>query len=122
MPAVRRAGRIPARGRLHRAAVVSMMDVLEHVPYPREALARAASLLRPGGVLVVSLPDRSSASWRIMDHHAANPYWQELEHHHNFTRERLAALVADHGFVVEDIAIAYRYKAQVELYARRTPD
>ena len=103
------------------AAVVSMMDVLEHVPYPREALDRAASLLRPGGVLVVSLPDRSSASWRIMDHHGANPYWHELEHHHNFTRDRLASLVAEHGFVVEDVAIAYRYKAQLELYARRSP-
>ena len=75
----------------------------------------------PGGILVVSLPDRSSE----LAHHGPprrQPYWQELEHHHNFTRERLAALVADHGFVVEDIAIAYRYKAQVELYARRTPD
>ena len=30
--------------------VLSMMDVLEHIPYPRDALSKAAQLLRPGGV------------------------------------------------------------------------
>jgi len=41
--------------------VLSMMDVLQQLPYPREALRKAAQVLRPGGVLIVSMPDL--ASW-----------------------------------------------------------
>jgi SAM-dependent methyltransferase len=99
------------------AAVVSMMDVLEHLPFPREGLDRAAALLRPGGLLVLSLPDRETSSWRIMDLHTGNPYWMEIEHHHNFSRTRLAHRVAEHGLWVVDFAIAYRYKALLDVYA-----
>lgn len=37
--------------------VVSLTGVLEHVPQPRETLIRAAELLAPGGLLVVSCPN-----------------------------------------------------------------
>ncbi len=99
--------------------VISMCDVLEHMPYPREALAQAHSLLRPGGLLLISLPNLESSSWRLMDQASANPYWAEIEHHHNFGRSRLSALLREHGFSVAMFDIPYRYKAQMELYARR---
>ncbi|WP_223516270.1 class I SAM-dependent methyltransferase [Pseudomonas sp. GL-B-19] len=67
--------------------VLSMMDVLEHMPYPLEALRKAAQVLRPGGVIVISLPDLTSSSWKIMDAEKANPYWLEIEHYHNFSRD-----------------------------------
>ena len=99
--------------------VLSMMDVLEHMPYPLEALRKAAQVLRPGGVIVISLPDLTSSSWKIMDAENANPYWLEIEHFHNFSRDRLIALLKDSGFTVVDFAIPNRYKAQMELYAVR---
>jgi 2-polyprenyl-3-methyl-5-hydroxy-6-metoxy-1,4-benzoquinol methylase len=37
--------------------VVTFWDVLEHLPDPCGALARAASLLRPGGIVVVRTPN-----------------------------------------------------------------
>ncbi|HLT27715.1 MAG TPA: class I SAM-dependent methyltransferase [Zeimonas sp.] len=98
--------------------VLSMMDVLEHMPYPREALHKAATVLRPGGLIVISLPDLSCSSWRLMDAAQRNPYWMEIEHHHNFSRGRLLALLAECGFEVVDFAIPLRYKAQMEVYAR----
>ncbi|MFJ4457742.1 methyltransferase domain-containing protein [Pseudomonas sp. NPDC089392] len=98
---------------------LSMMDLLEHIPYPIKALQKAAQLLRPGGVLVISLPDLTSSSWKIMDAENANPYWMEIEHHHNFSRARLLALLNDNGFSVADFAVPNRYKAQMELYAIR---
>lgn len=70
--------------------VISMMDVLEHIPYPARALEKANMLLRPGGLLVISLPDLTSSSWRIMDAMKTNPYWMEIEHHHNFSRSQFA--------------------------------
>ena len=37
--------------------VVTMNDVLEHMPWPEPALAMAKRILRPGGRLVLSLPN-----------------------------------------------------------------
>ncbi|SQF99602.1 putative O-linked N-acetylglucosamine transferase, SPINDLY family [Paucimonas lemoignei] len=99
--------------------VLSMMDVLEHMPYPILALRKAAQVLRPGGVMVISLPDLTSSSWKIMDAEKANPYWAEIEHYHNFSRDRLVALLNSNGFAVVGFAIPTRYKAQMELYAVR---
>ena len=99
--------------------VISMFDMLEHVAYPQEALRKSAQLLRPGGILVLSLPDLSSSSWKVMDATGSNPYWQELESYHHFSRARLIALLAECGFEVLDLAIPTRYRAHIELYARR---
>jgi len=99
--------------------VLSMMDVLEHIPYPREALRKAAQVLRPGGLIVLSMPDLMCSSWKIMDAAKLNPYWLEIEHYHNFSRDRIVALLDEAGFEVVDFAIPGRYKAQMELYALR---
>ncbi len=99
--------------------VLTMVDVLQQMPHPREALSKAAQVLRPGGVLVLSAPDFSSCGWRMMEAVKANPYWVEIEQHHLFSRERLLALLRDAGFEVADFAIPGEYKAQMELYAVR---
>ena len=70
---------------------------------------------------MISLPDCTSASWRIMEHQGANPYRAELEHHHCFSRASLVALLGRCGFAVADIAIAHRCKAQIEFCARKAP-
>ena len=99
--------------------VLSMMDVLEHIPYPREALRKAAQVLRPGGLIVLSMPDLASSSWKVMDAVKLNPYWLEIEHYHNFSRDRIVALLRESGFEVVDFTVPNRYKAQMELYAVR---
>ncbi len=95
--------------------IISMMDVLEHLPNPCEALQRAHSLLHEKGVLVISLPNSDCSSWRLMGN--SNPYWIEIEHYHNFSRQRLTALLNQYGFDVVYYDIPFRYKAQMELYA-----
>lgn len=97
--------------------VLSMMDVLEHIPYPRDALSKAAKLLSPRGVIVISLPDLACSSWKIMDAAKSNPYWMEIEHHHNFSRQRLVGLLRECGFDIADFSAPHRYKAQMEIYA-----
>jgi protein O-GlcNAc transferase len=99
--------------------VLSMMDVLEQLPDPRAALRKAAQVLRPGSLLLISTADLASSSWRLMEHEKANPYWTDLERHHNFSRERLTSLLKESGFEVVAFAIPNRRQAQMELYARR---
>ena len=101
--------------------VLSMMDILEHLPFPKQALAKAAQIVRPGGLIVISLPDLTCSSWRLMDVGKHNPYWIEIEHHHNFSRTKLLDLLREAGFEPAEFAIPSRYRAQMEVYAIRTP-
>ena len=99
--------------------VISLADVLEHVPFPREALKRVHSALIPGGLVMISCPNLDSGSWRKANAEGVNPYWSELEHHHNFSRASLMRLLAEEGFIPVDYSISTRYKSCMEVIARR---
>jgi 2-polyprenyl-3-methyl-5-hydroxy-6-metoxy-1,4-benzoquinol methylase len=53
--------------------VIAMWDVLEHVPDPRSLLSLICTLLRPGGVFVVTYPDVGSWTTRLLGHRW--PFW-----------------------------------------------
>ena len=102
-----------------RYSVISMADVLEHMPYPKAGLKAAHRLLRPGGVLFVSMPNMDSMVWRALDASGSNPYWGEIEHYHNFTRQRLYALLDEHGFSPVHYDISERYRCCMEVIAEK---
>lgn len=58
-----------------RYSVISLADVLEHMPYPGQGLAAAHRLLREDGVVFASMPNYDCAVWRLLDATDANPYW-----------------------------------------------
>lgn len=99
--------------------VISLADVLEHVPFPRQALKRVHAALMPGGLVMISCPNLDSGSWRKANAEGVNPYWSELEHHHNFSRASLMRLLAEEGFIPIDYSISARYKSCMEVIARR---
>ena len=99
-------------------SVISFADVLEHMPYPRKALVAARNLLSPAGVLLVSMPNYGSPVWRYLDSTKANPYWGELEHFHNFSRDRLYSLMREHGFEPLRYDISRRYRLCMEVLFR----
>lgn len=88
-----------ANGRIHRVPfdnqfdpgkqfdLVLMLDVLEHLDQPVEALITAERLLKPGGTLFLTVP-----AYRLLW-----TYHDELNHHHTrFTRRSLREVTA-HG-------------------------
>ncbi|MGI9481040.1 MAG: class I SAM-dependent methyltransferase [Hyphomicrobiales bacterium] len=99
---------------------ISFCDVLEHIPYPREFLEKARELVNKGGVLFVSCPNFSAPVFKIFSSSNANPYWGEIEHFHNFSKERLTALLAEYGFEVKDYDISRRYRMCMELISVKT--
>lgn len=102
-----------------KCAVVSMADVLEHMPFPSAGLRAARSLLVDDGILLTSMPNTESIVWRVLDKTGANPYWGEIEHYHNFSRTRLYALLRETGFEPVRYGISERYRACMEVVARK---
>lgn len=74
---------------------VTMFDVLEHVVDPVRIVEDAAALLKPGGVLLVTVPDADSIFFRLYGRR-----WRMIitvGHLVYFTRSTLEALLARHG-------------------------
>ena len=100
-----------------KCAVISMADVLEHIPFPKDALTASHKLLEEDGVLFVSMPNSENVIWDMMTKQNVNPYWGELEHYHNFSRSRLYALLEEYGFSPVRYGISTRYKLCMEVIA-----
>jgi SAM-dependent methyltransferase len=78
---------------------VTLWHVLEHMEDPGEALAHVASLLGPGGRLLIGVPNLASVQARI-----GRDRWFHLDlprHRTHFTPGGLRSLLERHGFAVE---------------------
>jgi protein O-GlcNAc transferase len=110
---------IQARKPFH---VISMADVLEHVAFPLQVLARAHDLLHEQGVLFISCPNVECITWRQQDEAKTNPYCTELEHHHNFSRATLMTALRACRFVPVGYSVSPRYIACMEVLAVKSPE
>jgi SAM-dependent methyltransferase len=82
-------------------AVIGLWDVLEHLPSPRRALLRVTSLLRPGGLVVVSTPNRFGLAIRLLGRRSVVVC--PPEHLFLASRAGLGASMAAAGLSVESV-------------------
>jgi SAM-dependent methyltransferase len=75
--------------------VVTLWDVIEHVPQPHEVLTLAYDLLKPGGLLLVNYPDVGSRTARILGWRW--PFWLSV-HLFYYTRSTMAQQLKRAGF------------------------
>jgi SAM-dependent methyltransferase len=81
----------------HAFDAVTLCDVLEHLDDPAAALAVVRELLRPGGVVYLTLPDAGSPLARAL----GRRWWSILPMHlQYFTRGSIVRLLNDAGFSV----------------------
>ncbi len=81
--------------------LVSMLEVLEHLHQPLAALQRARDILRPGGTLVVTVPNISSLEYRLW-----RGQWVALEpplHLYHFTSQTLTRALHQAGLQVQSV-------------------
>ena len=85
--------------------VVTLIDVLEHVPDPAALLAIVYERLAPGGVLAAVLPNAASLTRRLL-----GPRWPHYAPEHLFfwTPAALERQLAAAGFVVRKIRTGIR--------------
>lgn len=107
------------------ADVVTLWEVLEHLHDPAWAVAEAHRVLRRGGLLAISTPNRGSLDARLF-----GPYWvgYELPRHLNvFRQDALADLLRSRGFRVVQVTapsgafFAFNTSLRFWLRSRRAP-
>ena len=82
---------------------IVMADVIEHLPDTAATLAHVRSLLRPGGVLALALPDAGSRLARLM----GKRWWSILPTHvHYFTRASMVVALRGGGFIPIEVSTA----------------
>jgi len=89
---------------------VMCIEVIEHVPYPVEALRELARLLRPGGMLILTAPFDS------LTHYA--PYF----YYTGYSRYFYAYWLKKLGFEILDLAWNGNYFEYLAQELRRLPD
>ncbi len=77
--------------------VVTLIEVLEHLPDPREILREIHRILRPGGVLLVGVPNAASLGIAVL-HGQARTF--NRNHLIFFNEETLGRMLAEEGFEV----------------------
>lgn len=93
---LRKADFLDAQGTYH---ALLFNHAFEHVPNPRELLHKAASMLEPGGCVVVRIPLADSFAFF---HYGADWFqWDAPRHQNLFTRASFRRLAADCGLALE---------------------
>jgi SAM-dependent methyltransferase len=78
--------------------VITFWDVIEHTFSPQQELQRAAQLLKPGGTLIMNIPN-----WNSLDRKALDAYWMGLDpprHLYVFPRRAMERLIEKAGLRV----------------------
>ena len=77
-------------------SALTMFDILEHLLHPKVFLTEAYAKLKPGGVLLVAVPNYDSLERMVSG--AASKALIFPEHVNQFTRASLSRMLADCGF------------------------
>lgn len=85
---------------------ITLCHVLEHIDDPRALLARAARLLKPGGEMLLWMPDVESPLRRLFGR-AWFPY-EAPRHRWHFRRSDVARLLREAGLRPVEVAVDWR--------------
>lgn len=79
--------------------LITLNQVIEHVPDPQALLRVVFERLRPGGRVVLSFPNSASLQRRLSGSRWIN--WHVPYHQHHFNKRSFALLAHKEGYVVE---------------------
>ncbi|HOW28990.1 MAG TPA: methyltransferase domain-containing protein [Elusimicrobiota bacterium] len=77
---------------------VMLFDVLEHVHRRNELLREIHYILKPTGILLLSVPNRET-DWKKHLQRAGLPFYSDLDHKIEYTRDEIAEELSSAGFI-----------------------
>jgi SAM-dependent methyltransferase len=89
--------------------LVCLFHVLEHIVEPGPFLSRCASLLAPGGRLVVEVPSLDDPLLSLYKVPAYADYCFQKQHPYYYSKASLERLLRSHGFAIETMVAHQRY-------------
>ena len=78
--------------------VITMWDVIEHLPNPKELLTEIHKILKPNGYLVIRVPNGNSFDFKLF-----GKYWAGVDaprHYLIYTKQTLSVFLENSGFSV----------------------
>ncbi|ACB94094.1 tetratricopeptide repeat protein [Beijerinckia indica] len=102
-----------------RFSVISLSRSLERMADPRLGLRTARRFLRRDGALFLSMRNRGTMVWRLLEINQDNPYWGDLRAVHLFDRERISAVLIEENFRPLSFMIDERYPLGMGIIAVR---
>lgn len=88
--------------------VVTMNHVLEHIEDVKKFLSEVHRILKPGGIMVVALPNFASISARVLKSRWAS--LQPQEHIWYFTPKSFAKLLQTQRFIIKQVVVSEPYR------------
>lgn len=82
--------------------VITLWDVLEHIAHPKEDLAIIYKILKPGGLLTISMPN--SDAWERFWFGKYWAGWDVPRHYYIYNQTNIGRLLSQCGFQVEGIS------------------
>ncbi len=77
------------------------------------------SIMDENGIIMISMPNSESWLWKFWSRENKNPYFNTIEHYHNFSKTRLVSLLNECGFIFKKYRVSERYRSGMEIIAQR---
>jgi 2-polyprenyl-3-methyl-5-hydroxy-6-metoxy-1,4-benzoquinol methylase len=87
--------------------VITMWDVIEHLPLWEKAFGNITKALKPKGLLFLTTPDSSSIIARLLGKHWY--YLDPMQHFSLFSKKNLIRILENFGFEIVDMYYVGRY-------------
>lgn len=86
--------------------VITMFDLIEHVPQPLEFMKEVRRVIKPGGLIAITTPDRGSLSCKLLGY--GGWFHFKFEHLGYFNRKSIRELAHRTGFSLVEKKRAYK--------------
>jgi len=83
--------------------IILLNHVLEHIPEDREVLAQLYRCLKPGGTLMLGVPNEGALLWQLQYHVLERRLQSTTDHVNFYTVKKLKKLVGEVGFTVVEV-------------------
>lgn len=82
---------------------ILLNHVLEHIPEDKKILEKLYQCLKPGGILILGVPNEGALLWQLQYHVLERKLQKTTDHVNFYTVKKLKKLIGEVGFTVVEI-------------------